>query len=472
MKIQVLLLLICTSNQLFCLDLYAQSLIEDCKYAQALERLELTLKENPSFSLKYQLGCVYEKLNRWSEALYWYLEAFQDNPKDTSSLLAITAYYRHQGANDVAHIFAKYGHTLSPEEFEREMSIVAYYTPFQQEGYLAAGNLLTRKNQPPLSLLNAYRNFLFYVKQIPKTKTQRLNIQIPDSPDQKLEVYYPMNSSILRKPSGYQMICRAVNYTQQGAKEFRSTDPFGYFKSRNFLIELGPDFQVLSQTEILDFTKESWPIPCNVLGLEDPRMFCWNEEIWFTCTTYENAPFGVPRMALCQLNKEGHIQQKIFLEGPHPYRCEKNWLPFVSENELKVMYSYDPFQIYRVNLANGECQPIFSYDPEKSFKEFRGSAGPLSFDGGYLVLVHETVIKPDSSRVYLHRFLYLDQDFFIQKISFPFIFFHLGVEYCAGMCLDHEKKHAILSIGLEDREAHICQVDLDVVRSLLFWDEQ
>ena len=90
-----------------------------------------------------------------------------------------------------------------------------------------------------------------------------------------------------------------------------------------------------------------------------------------------------------------------------------------------------------------------------TFTHFRGSAAPIAFDNGYLMLVHEVVLKEDYSRCYLHRFLFLDEKLRTTKLSKPFFFDHQGVEYCCSMTLDHSGKQLVLAIGLEDREAHL-----------------
>jgi hypothetical protein len=83
------------------------------------------------------------------------------------------------------------------------------------------------------------------------------------------------------------------------------------------------------------------------------------------------------------------------------------------------------------------------------------------------MVVHEVVHMDDHTRRYFHRFVYLTQDFKIEKMSKPFIFKQLGIEFCCGMTLDHTEDELILAVGIEDREAYLCIVDLDTIRSLL-----
>jgi hypothetical protein len=157
----------------------------------------------------------------------------------------------------------------------------------------------------------------------------------------------------------------------------------------------------------------------------------------------------------------------VLLKGPDPFRCEKNWLPFVQKGTFYVIYSYDPFTIYKPDMQTGECELDLIYEPTHDFTQFRGSAGPIPFDDGYLILVHEVVHYPDFSRCYLHRFIYLDHRFFVKQVSKPFTFLHQGVEFCISMTLDHTGTQLVLPIGIEDSKAYLCLVDLKTIRSLL-----
>lgn len=418
---------------------------------------------------RYQLGQCYETLSEWQNALYWYLKAYQTDPNRPDPLLNIAIHYRIQGENDLAYLFAKHGSRIpnSGYNFEEELSIVSYYTRFKEDGYKAASDLLLRKDVPWHIKNQAYQNILYYMQNLKNAHFRPIEIDLPLITWSSDERYHPMNPSILKTENGYEVICRSVNYTQRGAKEFETIDPSGYFNTRNFLVDYTPEFQVLFQNEIVeDLVRDRLP-SINVLGLEDPRIFEYQGSSWFTCTTRDNTPDGVPKISVCKIGSNGHVEKMILLQGPDPYRCEKNWLPFVKDNEVHVIYSYDPFIIYQVDMETGECKLDLSYEPTHDYSQFRGSAGPIPFDGGYLVLIHEVTHFPDQSRCYLHRFLHLDHRFFIKRVSKPFTFLHQGVEFCGSMTLNHEGTHLILAIGIEDNKAYLCTVDLKTIRSYL-----
>jgi tetratricopeptide (TPR) repeat protein len=448
------------------------------------KRIEKNINLEEIWFSKYMLGQCYETLQKWDEALYWYLESYQANPARVEPLVKISTHYRLLGQNDLAYIFAKYGSCLPcPEDsiyfshpsldkyrLDEELSIVSYYTPFKEDGYAAASDLVLKRNVPHYVREQAYRNLLFYVEPLKNAVYQPVAMDLPLIKENI--PYRPMNPSILKTSDGYYVICRVVNYVQEGARDFYTYDEKGIYRSRNFFLRYDSQFYLLSQKELLEEgfrEKIGSPI---VQGFEDCRLFEFDQRLWFTCTTTDTNPTGSFQISLCQLGnmeREDSIPVHLIssLKGPDPYRCEKNWLPFVFEGKFHTIYQYDPFTIYAPDPKTGDCECVHSYQPAYDFSRLRGSAGPIPFDEGYLVLVHEVVFLPDSRRAYVHRFLFLNQDWIVTKKSKPFIFKHIGVEYCCSMSWDHTAAKIVLPIGIEDQEAALCIVDSSEIRSML-----
>ena len=460
----------------------AQLYREANQYEKAIDLYlnEIAKKGNldPRWYSACQIGECYERLEQWDDALYWYLEAYQMMPNRGEPLVRISTHYRMLGYNDLAYIFAKFGsqfplskgqtsfdsYFVEPYRFEEELSIVAYYTQFKQDGYLAASNLVLKKNVPYSIREQTYRNLVFYAEPLPNASYQAIEMDLPLVKEGIR--YHPMNPSILKTENGYTAICRVVNYTQKGARDFQSYDPKGIFRSRNFILQYDRLFNLLSQKELLDRSNcQRFGSPM-VQGFEDCRIFEFCKAPWLTCTTTDTNPTGNFQISLCKLG-DG-IEHIIPLKGPDPYRCEKNWLPFVSNEKFHVIYQYDPFMIYTPDPETGDSKCSYSYQPKNDFSSFRGSAGPISLDNGYLILVHEVAFLLDGQRVYMHRFLFLNRDWVVERISKPFIFKHTGVEYCCSMSFDHSGEKIILPIGIEDKEAFFCSVGISTIRAMLY----
>lgn len=468
----------------------AQSYRGAQKFEEAIElyRKKISRGNDPEeiWFAKYMIGSCYEELDLWNKALFWYLEAYQEAPDRPDSLLKIASHYRVLGQNDLALIFAQYGSWVGPStdpnlfsypplkdyHFEQEISIAAYYTRFKEKGFTAASNLALRKNVPWWIRDQNGKNILFYIQNLKNARFLPILPSLPLIEEDAGERYHPMNPSILKVDNGYWVNCRAVNYTQTGAKIFNTIDSQGIFRTKNFLIQYTPDFKAVWEKELVEIFPREHLRALYVEGLEDCRLFFYQNALWATCTTFDTNPTGQPQISLCKLDptsceKIVLVESLTPLLGPDPYRCEKNWLPFVKEDRFQIIYSYGPFIKMTPDLKTGECIATQIEEPPFDLSQLRGSAGPIPFEKGYLILVHEVLLFPDFSRCYIHRFLKMNVDFVLERISDPFVFKHQGVEYCCSMTWNHAENELILGIGIEDKEAYLCFVDFETVSSLL-----
>ncbi len=439
---------------------------------------------------KYMLGECYEALDLWEKALNYYLDAYEYNPERSETLQKVASHYGSNSSPHLAYMFAKHGKRIAypndqllfvsyptyDYQFDEILSIASYYTPYRSDGLEAINRLILSRTAPSYIIQRAYLNALFYVNNLADITYHPVGLDLPYVRPGLAARYQAKNASIQRTEDGYNLICGAVNYTQKGAVNFTlldGQDTTHTVRSRNFLVTLDKNWQTTKQEEILEeLQRPRHPSIVNVKGVEDPRFFHYDNAIWFTCTTLDTNPQPphIHQQSLCKLgssnkNSERNIEKLLPLIGPDLTRCEKNWLPFVKDDKIHILYSYDPFIIHLPDLNNGMCNKTIEYTPKHNFSQWRGSAAPIEFDGGYLALVHEMVFQ--NERFYMHRFIWMDRDFVIQKASLPFIFKHKGIEFCAGMTTDHDENNLVLAIGFEDRETNVGVIPLASVRELL-----
>lgn len=428
---------------------------------------------------KLMLGDMHATDGHWNKALESYLDAFQYNPKRAEPLYKIARYYRMKGDKELGYLFAKRAsqipfprdqllfvyHNVYDYQIDEELSIVSDRTAFKHDGLLAANRLLLKRSVPDYIKDQTHRNLLFYVENLQNTSVHPINLELPFIREGLNIRYNLMHSSIQRNDTGYTLICRAVNYLQKGAVSHWSQDPEDKtIRTKNYLVELDKDFKLISQKEIVDKTtfNPTWWV--RFQGHEDCRLFTLNNEPHYICTTANTHPDNIAQ-SLAKISPDCTVNSLVPLHGPDPKRCEKNWLPFVKDDKLFVIYSYDPLTILHINCETGETEPAHVIPQKYDFSRFRGSCAPIAFDDGYLVLVHEVVWNGE--RIYLHRFLQLDSNFNVTKASLPFTFTHTGVEYSCGMTLDHTGKKLVMPISLEDASGELRTMDVDHVRALL-----
>jgi hypothetical protein len=214
-----------------------------------------------------------------------------------------------------------------------------------------------------------------------------------------------------------------------------------------------------------------------VHGLEDCRLVLYENDLYFTTVTFDFDDYQIPRIGLGRIDniyqsltgtdEKIKISKIIKLHGPNPNRCEKNWLPFVHDGVLSIIYGFEPLTIYVPDIETGLSKIKSSKNAVHDLSKLRGSAPPIRYGEGYLSVSHEVIFNAHYERSYLHRFIYLDAELNIVKLSGAFYFEHKGIEYCSGATLSIDSKSLLLTAGLRDKEAYIFEVDTDVVDNML-----
>ena len=135
------------------------------------------------------------------------------------------------------------------------------------------------------------------------------------------------------------------------------------------------------------------------------------------------------------------------LESPTNNNCEKNWLPIKNTN--KIIYNWCPFIV----LENDS--PILKYETPPIFNLFRGSAPPINWNSNMLTLVH--IVEYSKPRNYYHLFIELDSEFKPIRVSLPFVFKSIAIEYCVSIReLDSETVQCFVSFN----DSNPCKVDI------------
>lgn len=277
--------------------------------------------------------------------------------------------------------------------------------------------------------------------------------------------FYPFNPSIVSTPTGFKVICRTSNYFLNSAGRMVTTHPQCIVQTCNFLLELDDDLSITRTKEIVEKVKR-YEHPTQFQGLEDPRLFIYKKELWFTCTTWDTQVEQIPRITLCHLNKDYEVDFLLPLEGPNPRRQEKNWIPFEENGEIQLIYLYSPLLIYTPDLETGICKLSIRRTTPSNWGNLRGSGGIIPKDDGIIIMVHEIIYNPN--RIYLHRLLWLSDSYTEARLSEPFYFTYLGVEFASGMTEDPVTGDLIITCGLKDMEAVIIRVPCKRFRSLIY----
>ena len=141
--------------------------------------------------------------------------------------------------------------------------------------------------------------------------------------------------------------------------------------TRNFLLPFNGHTVGTEGVELIDHS--GCPLyPKDILGMEDIRLFGNHE---FFCTYLEVNDSRTPQMCYGRYHDDGTVYQITPMQIKQPLDCEKNWLPFLIDNEIHFIYSFHPFKLYRLDRTTGKITLVKdTILSDHYLSDFRGSA--------------------------------------------------------------------------------------------------
>lgn len=141
-------------------------------------------------------------------------------------------------------------------------------------------------------------------------------------------------------------------------------------------------------------------------------------------------------------------------------RYEKNWMPCVDDDRLRLVYAAHPLTVLDTPYTVTDNLPLGG--------TLRGSSQLVAYKGGWLGVVHQTHLTP-AGGVYLHRFIHCNKELTSVTVGRPWHLQRQGVEIVAGLAFWQDK--FILSYGMDDmastRAAWIAGVSPTIVDEML-----
>lgn len=414
------------------------------------------------FEAKFRVGKMKALLNRsWGEVQQAYLEAHAYDPRRAEPLFAIADHWHGQSKHVITRIFAKAAAELPKPATDLFLdediyswkaadlaSISSFYAGWRDDGRRFADQAV--RNRPGDERLRANR--AFYARSaVEMFGASTKAVEFTAEPG-----WYASTPSIARGANGLSCIVRTVNYRIDGGCYVTGEDPI-VIRTRNFLLSLDSSLSTTTCAEMIDVTsgpRSSYPIH----GFEDCRLFWWKDKWWATATVCDFTDDGKREIALLDIEADGKIVKADALRGPWSARVNKNWMPRISLDEAKLVYSIQP-SVTTIDLPDIKWTTSMSLDHGR----LRGGSQLVRVEDKWICLVHD-VAFPGSGRMYLHRFVQLDDEK-IMAMSDPFYFERLGIEFCAGLAPAGDK--LVASYSVNDGSAKLAIFNIESVNRSL-----
>lgn len=435
-------------------------------------RIELGGWPEETFIAKLRSAKILDAQKRpWSEVQQAYLDAHQADPKRAEPLYFIAKHYYDRDEHGLVCLFAGRAaelpvpHTalfVDHEIYEWKiadlLAISGFYVSLQlnDRALRAASERAATRTvlaHPGDERLRA--NLMFYARAAREVFTDYRDLPIDFEPSLP---YHAMNPSIHFDGERWRCVIRTVNYQIVNGQYLTPDDNVIF--TRNYMAELHADLRVERVIEMIDHDttpRSTYPVH----GFEDCRLFSVGAQLYCTSTACDlNDASGKREIVLLTLDAHYGIRKAEPLRGVWSALHQKNWMPLVRDGNVHFIYRTLPEAVFEIRDGALDIRDTTRVDHGR----LRGGSQAVRVPDGWLFIVHDVGFS-GSGRIYLHRFVLMNDAFKVTKMSDLFYFKQRGIEFCAGLGYDGEK--LVASFAVNDATAHFGVFDLDTVLASL-----
>lgn len=291
------------------------------------------------------------------------------------------------------------------------------------------------------------------------------------------------NPSIFVDGEKIRAIVRHVNYTFYHSEKKLFQHAWGpltyvhpendiHLRTQNYYCELDQNFNIVRFNKI-DTSKfpdkELWEF----IGLEDARIFKWDEKLYISGVRRDLDTIGTGRMELCEIEirEDSVVEIERFRipppKDPNSY-CEKNWMPILDVPYHYVKWS-NPTEIVKVDPINQTSTTVYLGNSISLPRDLRGGSQVISVGDYYIACTHEVdlfnseVGRKDAR--YYHRFIVWDKKWNIVFCTREFNFMNGDVEFCVGMAKCEDD--FLITFGFQDNAAYLLRVPEKVIEEFV-----
>lgn len=446
---------------------YLAQSYKDCgKFNEAIQHYQKRINLGGWFEeawySHYQIARCYLSMGQIEEMEYWALKAFKVHPVRSEPIYLLTKYFREQAQHHKAYYYCHKGlvipypkndllfveHDTYNGLFNYEKTILDCYVSNNTRRN-ALDDIIKYINTKTYFIDNVWDNIYYYVEALTsssyKGKYTKLNYPNVDE-------YHASSCSLIPYNGNMLINTRYVNYKIEGSN-YISKSSDNIIKTKNGFTYLNKPYYAVEAPSMMN-EELSDVFLSNVQGLEDLRLFSFNNKLHFTASSKIVSDNGQINMVLGDYNLDNKTIHNIsFIKSPFNKSCEKNWI-FIPQavattsvitthkDKMNFIYNWYPYQIGSVN--GEELQIHTTHTMPSFFSRVRGSSNVCEFDNKLWCVVH--IVRYSSPRVYYHMLVCLNKTTLLpEKCSVPFCFAKLEIEYCLGLHIQDGKALFIFS---------------------------
>jgi len=442
------------------------------------KRIELAQWNEEIWYSYYRIGLCHKRLNRISEAINAWLDAYNIIPNRLENIYEIINHYRWKSKYELANLFyliAKnilYKAKNNDDHLFHQNDIYTYkiYNEYTIFSYYV-GN--TNINNEVIKILNIcndgndlvslFKNMKFYKDILKHEKKISFN---GSTLSQFGGIYYKfVNSSscIINDPkeeNKYLLNIRIVNYHITDNGSYINCDK--HIITNNIFYSLDKLFNVNYEKKfIVEYNENK-----RYLGIEDIKIYNdqYSNKIKFigTCLC-ENGNLGIG-YGNYEIDNKTLIHDEL-KSSFNNNECEKNWVYFDYMNKTHIIYNWFPLTICSINMQNNSIEILEKKDMPLIFSHIRGSSCGYTYKNEIWFITH--LVSYENPRHYYHLIIVFDKNMKLLRYTAPFKFEGEPIEYSLSILV--EDTRVLITYSTWDRTSNIGVYSKDYIESKLVY---
>jgi tetratricopeptide (TPR) repeat protein len=451
----------------------------------------------------YRIGLCLKNSNKFSDALFYWLEGYNYYPERLEGIYEIIKHYRIISKHKLCMLFYKVAEEILNKNENKDSYLFLHndiyshkiyheYTIFAS--YCGINNInneivhILNNSDDAIVLNNVLSNMKFYKQILQQKILLNSDNNIVSLVDGDNVTFTSSSSCLIKNPNNNGYFCN-IRYVNYNVEENGSYTIFGkHIISVNKFVEFDNNFSVIKKEWInLLFDDRLY------IGVEDVKIYFdkYKNKLLYIGTGYHsNNQIGI-------VSGEYNLNQKKFeinelKQSFKETSCEKNWIFVDYKNKTHIIYEWHPLTI--CTLENNNLTIVERKVMPKVFSRVRGSSSGFVYtkinklddnnnddDGDnnnnniniqintieseIWFVTH--IVSYDIPRHYYHIISVFDLNMNLLRYSAPFKFEGKPIEFCLSIIVEDER--VLINYSTQDKTTRIGIYDKKYIDSLLLY---
>jgi len=462
------------------------------KYEEAIpaykKRIEFGGWQEEVWYSYYRIGKCYHSLNKFADALQYWLEGYDYYPNRLEAIYEIIKHYRYNSKHKLCMIFYNIANDILSKNHNRDgylflhNDVYTYLIDYEYTIFAAYCGIKNIDSQVisvfnksnGSEICNLLSNMKFYKHILQKQSVYNIDHSTNLIINGENTKFNSSSSCLITNPNedGYLCNIRYVNYYIESNGCYKNCD--NHIISVNKFVEFDKNFKVMEE-KWFD-TKYDGRL---YIGIEDIKIYHNKDDLLFIGTSYHsNNKIGIAS-GLYDIDN-GKLNGNELTQHFNNSSCEKNWVFVDYNNELHIIYEWYPLRIGK--LDNNVLNILETKSMPKLFSRVRGSSCGYNYNkkigennnGNITIDICETeiwfvnhIVSYESPRHYYHIITVFDSNMNLLRYSAPFKFEGEPIEYCLSIVVEDER--VLMNYSTWDRTTRIGVYDKKYIDTLLLF---